>query len=61
MPQPNTASAWRWALAGCTVLLLACLQPASAADQAYVTLLYGDFLLGVRVLGQSLRESKTDR
>ena len=30
--------------------------------QAYATLLYGDaFLLGVRVLGQSLRETGTDR
>ena len=30
--------------------------------EAYVTLLYGeDFLLGVRVLGQSLRETGTTR
>ncbi|PRW56905.1 phosphoglucomutase PGM3 isoform B [Chlorella sorokiniana] len=35
---------------------------AAAARQAYATLLYGDdFLLGVRVLGQSLRETDTDR
>ena len=38
------------------------LAQAPAADEAYVTLLYGDpFLLGVRVLGQSIRESGTKR
>ena len=31
------------------------------SEEAYVTLLYGSFLLGVRVLGQSLRESGTER
>ena len=32
------------------------------SQEAYVTLLYGDvYMLGVRVLGQSLRNSKTDR
>ena len=36
-------------------------QP-SASEEAYVTLLYGDvYILGVRVLGQSLRNTKTDR
>ena len=29
--------------------------------EAYVTMLYGDFVLGLRVLGQSLRESGTTR
>ena len=29
--------------------------------EAYVSLLYGDFTLGLRVLGQSLRESGTNR
>jgi hypothetical protein len=33
-----------------------------ASDEAYATLLYGDsFLLGVRVLGQSIRETQTKR
>ena len=33
-----------------------------AGRQAYVTLLYGEaFMLGVRVLGQSLRETGTTR
>lgn len=33
-----------------------------AGQQAYVTLLYGEaFMLGVRVLGQSLRETGTTR
>lgn len=36
--------------------------PKQNSTQAYVTLLYGDdFLLGVRVLGQSLKDSGTDR
>ena len=37
--------------------------PASESDlrEAYVTLLFGDFLLGVRVLGQSLEESGTKK
>lgn len=35
---------------------------AAAGRQAYATLLYSDaFLLGVRVLGQSLRETGTER
>lgn len=34
----------------------------SVRREAYVTLLYGEpFLLGVRVLGQSLRETGTTR
>lgn len=33
-----------------------------STDQAYVTLLYGDeFLLGVRVLGKSLKDTGTDK
>lgn len=37
-------------------------QPRVRSKEAYVTLLYGDdFLLGVRVLGQSLRQSATTR
>ena len=31
------------------------------SEEAYVTVLYGEFLLGVRVLGQSLKESQTER
>ena len=31
------------------------------SDEAYVTVLYGEFLVGVRVLGQSLKESQTER
>ena len=31
------------------------------SDEAYVALQYGGFFLGLRVLGQSLRESNTDR
>ena len=31
------------------------------SDEAYVTVLYGEFLLGVRVLGQSLKQSQTER
>lgn len=35
-------------------------QVVDSKDFAFVTLLYGeDFLLGVRVLGQSIRESNT--
>lgn len=38
------------------------LTSGSSGREAYVTLLYGeDFLLGVRVLGQSLRETGTTR
>ena len=34
--------------------------PAAQKEGAYATLLYGDdFLLGVRVLGQSIRETET--
>jgi inositol phosphorylceramide glucuronosyltransferase 1 len=42
-------------------LLLA--EPAAATtEDAYVTLLYGDeFVLGVRVLGKSLRDTGTSR
>lgn len=52
------------------LLLLFCKSLALAEDalsprirsQAYVTLLYGeDFLLGVRVLGESLRKTGTTR
>lgn len=33
-----------------------------SSKEAYVTLLYGDeFLLGVRVLGKSIRDTKTTR
>lgn len=35
---------------------------AQRSKEAYVSLLYGDaFLLGIRVLGQSLRETGTER
>jgi hypothetical protein len=35
---------------------------AAAKDEAYVTLLYGDeFVLGVRVLGKSIRDTDTSR
>jgi len=35
---------------------------AAATEEAYVTLLYGDeFVLGVRVLGKSLRDTGTRR
>lgn len=52
------------------LVCLALIQVVSAADlpvkqnstQAYVTLLYGDdFLLGVRVLGQSIKDTGTTR
>lgn len=50
------------------ILLLALNQyvqaaPASGSSkEAYVTLLYGDeFLLGVRVLGKSIRDTRTSR
>lgn len=33
-----------------------------ASDEAYVTLLYGDeFVLGVRVLGKSIRDTKSTK
>ena len=35
--------------------------PESESKEAYVALQYGSFFLGLRVLGQSLRESGTDR
>lgn len=35
---------------------------AASKQEAYVTLLYGDeFVLGVRVLGKSIRDTKTTR
>ena len=47
------------------VLLAACAGvgvAAAATEEAYVTLLYGDeFVLGVRVLGKSLRDTGTRR
>lgn len=53
------------ALAAVALLLPAAstFAPAPArSSEAYATLLYGDaFLLGVRVLGQSLRETGTTR
>jgi hypothetical protein len=43
------------------VLLLAA-GARAATEEAYVTLLYGDeFVLGVRVLGKSLRDTGTQR
>lgn len=37
-------------------------QSQRGSSQAYVSLLYGDaFLAGIRVLGQSLRETRTER
>ena len=62
-----------WALLGlavCTACVSATAANASyypfptdaSKKQAYVTLCYGEeFMLGVRVLGQSLKESGTDR
>lgn len=45
-----------------SVWLNQALTSGSSGREAYVTLLYGeDFLLGVRVLGQSLRETGTTR
>lgn len=52
---------------GLIVLLLALNQfvqaaPSESSKEAYVTLLYGDeFLLGVRVLGKSIRDTRTSR
>lgn len=45
----------------CLVTLLAVVG-ALASEEAYVTLLYGDeFLLGVRVLGKSIRDTGTKK
>ena len=36
--------------------------PIQTTDEAYVTLLYGDeFLLGVRVLGKSIRDTRSTK
>ena len=62
----------RWLLCAVAAVLLGSAAAAAAAapaagstespKQAYVSLLYSDsFLLGLRVLGQSLRESGTTR
>jgi ABC-type sugar transport system substrate-binding protein len=49
------------ALAAAALLLLAA-GAGAATEEAYVTLLYGDeFVLGVRVLGKSLRDTGTRR
>jgi hypothetical protein len=62
---------YRYRAWGLCILLSALFQLIHAAEfqpakqnhtQAYVTLLYGDdFLLGVRVLGQSLKDTGTNR
>lgn len=56
---------WTAAILGCApAAAAAAAAPAAgtAPRQAYVSLLYSDsFLLGLRVLGQSLRESGTTR
>jgi inositol phosphorylceramide glucuronosyltransferase 1 len=42
--------------------LLLAVPAAATTEEAYVTLLYGDeFVLGVRVLGKSLRDTGTRR
>ncbi|XP_062226169.1 inositol phosphorylceramide glucuronosyltransferase 1-like isoform X1 [Phragmites australis] len=50
------------ALAMVALLAAGARAAAAAADEAYVTLLYGDeFVLGVRVLGKSIRDTGTHR
>lgn len=44
----------------CLVLLCNCRTGFGESDEAYVTLLYGDeFVLGVRVLGKSIKDTKS--
>lgn len=63
--KPSTRSRW-WIL--CLIIYaLVCIQfegclGSKIADEAYVTLLYGDeFLLGVRVLGKSIRDTRSNK
>lgn len=49
-------------LAAVVAALLLAAGARAATEEAYVTLLYGDeFVLGVRVLGKSLRDTGTRR
>lgn len=51
----------------CLIIVIICLGSEAAlgsqkSDEAYVTLLYGDeFLLGVRVLGKSIRDTGSQK
>ena len=61
-----TIHMWRLAYLLCALVVpnirvgAAASPPVAQKEGAYATLLYGDdFLLGVRVLGQSIRETKT--
>ncbi|XP_004494729.1 inositol phosphorylceramide glucuronosyltransferase 1-like [Cicer arietinum] len=64
--KPITPSSWLWLL--CFIISLLSLQfqgcfgSIKKTDDAYVTLLYGDeFLLGVRVLGKSIRDTRSNK
>lgn len=63
--KPNsTSSSYRWLL--CLLISLLSIQfqtcLGSNDEEAYVTLLYGDeFLLGVRVLGKSIRDTRSNK
>lgn len=67
MTKPNTRSTWWWCL--CLICCVVCVQfegcvglGSKRTDEAYVTLLYGDeFLLGVRVLGKSIRNTRSNK
>lgn len=64
-PRPTPRVAVALATVVCMLVLPAARSedlPLKTAKEAYATLLYSDdFLLGVRVLGQSLRETGTTR
>ena len=66
--KPNSkSSSYRWLL--CLLISLlsilqfqTCLGGSNNDEEAYVTLLYGDeFLLGVRVLGKSIRDTRSNK